>query len=270
MKDQRYALTIELIKNWAPHTVSAQFAYSTERDYVSKGLALRDAIDFNQKNTTLLLGTAVNFDQAWGYYQPEPASKNTIDGVVGLTQVLDPNTLITANLTLGSARGYLTEPYKVVELNGTLVGEKRPDQKTKEIAFLSLTRFLDSMDASAELSYRYYHDSFGIGVHTLELAWYKQLSREWILRPMVRYYRQSAADFYDVRFSGAPDFYSADYRLSALSAMGYGIKLIWMPSKSLSFDVDVQRYEQRGLDGVTSPDLYPGATIVMVGATLWL
>ncbi|MCX7009015.1 MAG: DUF3570 domain-containing protein, partial [Kiritimatiellaeota bacterium] len=101
------------------------------------------------------------------------------------------------------------------------------------------------------------------------LTVYKKLGTDWIVRPMLRYYRQNAADFYAVRFSGAPDVYSADYRLSAIESLGYGLKLIWKPTKSLSFDVDVERYMQRGLDGITSSDLYPNATIVMVGATLW-
>jgi hypothetical protein len=268
--DERYGLVIELNKQWAPHTFGIQLAYSTESDYDSKGLALRDAIDFNQKNTTLLLGVSLNHDMVQGYYQPDATAKNTVDAMIGVTQLLDPNTFITANLTLGRSQGYLTDPYKVVELNGTLIPEKRPEERTKQIAYLALNRYFDSMEGSAELSYRFYHDSFGVAANTFTFSWYQKLNAQWILRPMLRYYQQGAADFYAVRFSGAPDVYSADYRLSELTAMGYGLKLIWKPTKSLSFDVDVERYEQRGGDGVTSPDAYPGATIVMVGATLWL
>ena len=59
-------------------------------------------------------------------------------------------------------------------------------------------------------------------------------------------------------------------RVSALSAVGYGLKLIWQPSKTLSFDVDVERYTEQGRDGVTASDAYPSATIIMLGATIWL
>ncbi|TAN37681.1 MAG: DUF3570 domain-containing protein [Verrucomicrobia bacterium] len=268
--DHRYGLTLELDKIIGAHTVAAQFAYSTESDYNSKGLTLRDSINFNQKNTTLLLGVSANHDLVQGFWQPDAATKNTYEGIVGVTQLLDPKTFVTLNLTLGRAQGYLTDPYKVVELNGELVPERRPEDRNKQILYLALTRYLESMDASAELSYRYYHDTFNITANTVTFAWYQKLSREFTLRPMLRYYQQSAADFYAVRFSGTPEFYSADYRLSELSAVGYGLKLIWMPSKTLSFDLDVERYEEQGHDGVTSPDAYPGATIVMIGATLWL
>ncbi len=267
--DQRYGLVLELIKTWERHTVAAQFAYSTESDYVSKGLALRDAIDFNQKNTTLLLGVSANHDLVQGYYQPDTTTKNSYDGMIGVTQLLDPKTFITVNLTLGQSSGYLTDPYKVVELNGTLIPEKRPDSRNKQVVYLALNRFIEPAEASAEVSYRYYHDSFGIMAHTLTFAWYQKLGEHFILRPMVRYYQQGAANFYAERFADAPEYYSADYRLSELSALGYGLKLIWKPAQRLSFDVDFERYEQQGRDGVTSQDAYPAATILMVGATLW-
>ena len=267
--DQRYGLVLDLIKTFEHHTLGLQFAYSTESDYDSKGLALRDAIDFNQKNTTLLVGASLNHDLANGYYQPTPTSKNAVDGMIGVTQLLDPKTIVTANLTLGRAQGYLTDPYKVVELNGQLVGERRPEERAKQVLYLSLTRAITDMDASLEFSYRFYHDTFGIAANTFEVAWYQKLGSSFILRPMARYYQQGAADFYAVRFSGSPEFYSADYRLSELSALGFGLKLIWKITPRFSVDIDAERYEQQGRDGVTAADAYPGATIIMAGATLW-
>jgi hypothetical protein len=105
------------------------------------------------------------------------------------------------------------------------------------------------------LSYRYYNDSFGIQAHTLGLAWYQKLGEHLILRPAIRYYIQGAADFYDLRFEGAPDVYSSDYRVSEFSSLGYGVKLIWRPVDRFSLDVAVDRYVQEGLDGVTADDM---------------
>ncbi|MCX6997766.1 MAG: DUF3570 domain-containing protein, partial [Kiritimatiellaeota bacterium] len=160
--------------------------------------------------------------------------------------------------------------YKVVELNGRLVPENRPGEKTKQVIYLALTHYFEAADASAEVSYRHYRDSFGINANTWTLSWYQKFGEHFVLRPMVRYYQQGAADFYAVRFSDAPEFYSADYRLSQLRAMGYGLKLIWKPTSNLSFDAALERYEQSGRDGVTSPDAYPSATVVMLGCSVWL
>ena len=54
------------------------------------GIAYNEAIDFNQRNTTVSLGAAHNFDEVSGTYQPEFASKGTTDFLLGVTQLLGP------------------------------------------------------------------------------------------------------------------------------------------------------------------------------------
>ena len=58
------------------------------------------------------------------------------------------------------------------------------------------------------------------------------------MRPLFRYYDQSEADFYAVQFDGAPEFYSSDYRISALTSLGYGLKLIYAPNSRVQFDAE--------------------------------
>jgi hypothetical protein len=55
-----------------------------------------------------------------------------------------------------------------------------------------------------------------------------------------------------------------------MSALGYGLKLIWMPDDRFSMDVAVDRYVQEGMDGVTADDVYPSALAVMAGIRIWL
>jgi hypothetical protein len=268
--DTRLSFNVELIKRVGRHTPSVMVSHSSEEDYVSWGVAMRDAIDFNQKNTTLLLGASLNADQVEGAWVLGAQDKTTYDGLVGLTQVLDRKTLFTVNFSAGKADGYLNDPYKVVELNGELVGEQRPDSKDKVAVYLAINRYVENLRGSAELSYRYYDDSFGIRADTVGLAWYQKVGEHWTVRPAVRVYQQSAADFYAVSFTGSPDYYSADYRLSEFMALGYGLKVIWAPTDRLAFDVSYDRYEQDGQDGVTPEDAYPQANAIMVGCRIWL
>jgi hypothetical protein len=184
--------------------------------------------------------------------------------------VLSPTTLLTLNAVRGRVSGLLSDPYKVTELNGAIMPERRPDNKDKNIAYISLAQYFDALNGSLEGSYRYYNDTFGIDAHTITLAWYQKIGRQWVVRPMLRYYDQAEADFYAVRFSGAPEFYSSDYRVSAMTALGYGLKAIWMPTARLSFDAGFERYEQSGKDGVTPDEVYPKANIFIVGARVWL
>ena len=266
--DTRVAGNVELSKKIGRHTPSLSLSYSHETDYLSRGVAVKDSIDFNKKNTTLLVGAAGTFDDI----EPEGRSsdeKTTVDVLVGVTQVLDPVTLVNLSATVGRTDGYLTDPYKVVELNGVLVGEKRPDTKDKQILYGSMTRYFEPLNGSLETGYRFYNDSFGIQAHTLSLAWYQKLGEHWMVRPLFRYYTQSEADFYGVRFAGSPGDYSSDYRLSEMSSYGGGLKVIWSPNSRVSVDLSYERYQQQGLDNETPDELYPAANMIMVGVRLW-
>ena len=49
------------------------------------------------------------------FYQSGLAKKRSNDLIVGLTQLLDPHTSLTANLVWDRATGYLSDPYKLVQ-----------------------------------------------------------------------------------------------------------------------------------------------------------
>ena len=269
VEDERTAVNLELTKILGDHAFTGGLSYSQESDYKSTGLALQDAISFNQKNTTLLLGTAYTMDKVDSFIRGGVQDKDTIDLLVGLTQVIDANTLFNIDLTLGQVSGYLDDPYKVVELNGKLVPEHRPDSKDKKILYMSISHMFPELEGTLETGYRLYTDSFGSTSHTLMLDWFQKLGGGFILSPSLRYYQQSAVDFYDIRFTGSPEFYSSDYRLSDLRAIGYGLKLIYMPTEKWSIDAGVERYDQQGTDGRTAADMYPSANIVTLGARIW-
>jgi hypothetical protein len=220
VEDERTGFNLEMAKKWGRHTTVLGLNYSTESDYESRGISIRDGIDFNKKNTTLNYGVAYLDDVISASTMPEEETKQTYDFMIGLTQVLDRNTLASLNLTWGRSEGYLTDPYKGVELNGDFVAERRPEDKDKLVVYLSLSHYIESLRGAWEAGLRYYDDTFGIQAQTLSASWHQHLSDTVVLSPVVRFYQQTAADFYGVRFSGDPEFYSADYRLSRSSRPG--------------------------------------------------
>ena len=268
--DERVGASITASKRWGRHTPSLTLSYSDETDYLSLGASLQDAVDFNKKNTTFIFGGAYTDDTLSPANGQPDGSKRTVDVILGATQVLTPTTLLTVNLVAGEVSGLLTDPYKVVELNGAIVPEKRPDSKSRVIGYVDLNQFITPLNGSLDLGFREYSDDFGIRAETVTLAWFQKLGPQFILSPRARYYTQTAADFYDVTFSGSPQFYSSDYRVSALTAVGYGLKAIWIPSSRCSLDLEYERYTQEGTDGITSQDAYPSADIVIAGVRIWL
>jgi hypothetical protein len=282
--DIRRAGFVEPSFTFGRHTLAPQIAYSLEEDYESVGVSLNYLVDFNQRNTTLNLAVAHNFDRVGGFHLGnEREDKDATDFLIGLTQVLTPTTLFNATLTLGTASGYLSDPYKGFRFTGypdpnALFPEKRPGHRTKQIVSTTLTQFVEPLDAGAELTYRFYHDSFALAGHTVTLEWFQSIGRYLTVAPLIRYYHQADAYFYRLSFdadpsdpynpSPIPQFYSADYRLSTFRSLTCGVSLTLKLGWQLYFDAAYKRYDMRGLDGATPQSSYATANVYTAGLRL--
>jgi hypothetical protein len=284
MHDIRNAFNLGADIPWGINQITPQFAYSTESDYQSIGVSLTDALELNQKNTVLTLGVSHDFDQVQPKFWPTAKDKDTTDVLLGVTQILGPGTLLSANLTLGVANGFLADPYRGFRFEDYpdptgLFPEQRPDHRTKEVVLVTLTQHVDPLDASAELSYRFYHDSFAITAQTVALHWYQNVGKHLVVAPTFRYYYQTAASFYSTELPGdptdpfstvpIPSYYSADYRLSQMETFSYGLTVTAKLGSHVFLDAGYMRYDMRGLDGVTSQSAYPDANVITVGARIW-
>lgn len=286
--ERRKAWNAELARQFKRVNLSVGFGNSRESDYVSNGWSVNTVTDFNQKNTMLLLGFAGTDDKIKVLYSSRAprAHKHTNDVIGGITQLLNPLTSVTANVTWGRARGFLQDPYKLVQKSTQIFpgvflpitsNENRPDYREKWIVFLGLNRSFPEARGALDASYRFYHDTFSTDAHTLDLAWFQRLGEKFILRPSLRLYEQSAPFFYHynldsttiVPIAGAPrpqgPFYSSDFRLSAMRTCTYGLKLIWNVTDAFQCDVAVEHYDMRGRDGVTPQSAYADARIFTVG-----
>lgn len=217
-QDIRRAGSVELDWTAGRFISRPQVAYSEESDYRSIGLSWNQSIEFNQKNTVLNLGVSRNFDQVTGFWLRNKTlwkDKDTWDGLIGLTQLLGPKTYLTANVSVGVADGYLTDPYKGVHFRydypvdgynadpSAAVGENRPDQRIKQVGYLGLTHFVTPLNASVDGNYRLHRDDWGIWAHTATLQWHQKIGEKLVISPLARYHLQSAADFYAPVFNGS-------------------------------------------------------------------
>lgn len=276
MHDERKALSLELPITLGVHSLSPQFSYSEESDYVSTGAAFNYTVALNEKNTMLTLGLAHTWDRVrddHGVTQDKQSS----DFLLGVNQLLGPKTVLGVNFTYGQASGYLNDPYRfIVAANDLQIDaenpsgyvERRPTEREKFIGRVSVTQFITPAHASVETAYRFYHDSFGIDAHLFELAWYQKLGKRVVISPGFRYYYQTAANFYYELLpdsNNKPAYYSSDYRLSELQSLTFGVNVTVKATRWLTFDAGYKRYLMEGLDGVTSPTAYPSANVFTVG-----
>ncbi len=268
-KDQRLGINMEGEHHSGDWIYSGGIAFGNESDYTSLAGTAKIAREFNHKATLVTLGVSADHDWVLDPVAHGWDGKDTLESLVGLTQAIDPKTLLTLGGTLGASWGYLDDQYKYALLNDVVVHEQRPDTRERRVAMLLLNRAFDSLNGSLEASYRYYNDSFGINAHTFGLAWYQRVGQHLIIAPEARCYQQSAADFYAVSFTGNPTNFSSDYRLSKLASITYGMRVTWKFSEKFNFSVAYDRYSMWGRDGVTSGDAYPSANIITAGFKLW-
>jgi hypothetical protein len=287
LTERRKAWSATFSRQFKAINVALGASNSRESDYVSTGWSLNTITDFNQKNTSLLVGLAGTDDDIRVFYQPERAKKRGHDVIVGVTQLLDPRTSVTFNLTWGRSRGYLSDPYKLVQKATEIFPgvslpltfpENRPTERDKWIGLAGINRAFPELNGTVDLSYRLYHDTYDTTAHTVDVAWFQHLGERLILRPGLRCHQQDAASFYYYQLDGATvvpvsgpprtngPFYSSDYRLSALRTYTYGLKLIWNATEALQFDAAFERYDMRGTDRVTPQSAYCRAKIITVGA----
>jgi len=290
--------------NWTvPFTrvdqVSVGGKVSAEDDFLSATVSASIAHDFNDKNTTLSFGIDNEFDSIHPIGgAPVPGSDyelaekqaggKTKDGVgvlLGVTQVMTRSWLSEFNISIDRFHGYLNDPYKITSIIDGVGGtagyeyESRPDQRTRKSANWE-NRVAWSSQVSTALSLRYMSDDWRVRSDTAQLHLRWTLSnRHRYIEPTVRWYRQTAADFY-LPFllsteKPATSYQSSDSRLGAFRALTYGVKyaqklpgLGSRPESEISIRAEYyqQTLEERtpvpaGLRGL---DLYPGLEAVLV------
>lgn len=256
MSEERKAADAKLTRHFGRSALSASVAYSDEHDYTSKALGLQGRWSSEDNNTTLTLGHAVSVDRidntSNGSNTAINQRKRGREFLVGVTQALTPQDLVQVNLTRSLARGYMNDPYKLLDV--------RPDGRNAWIGLVRWNHHLEGRDAAIRSSYRYYTDSYGVRAHTLSLEW-AQTTGAWTLTPGVRYHSQGAASFFvpPVRQAdGSIDMgasigavasqagpRSMDQRLAAYGAVTLSMKAAYQLTPHDSVDVKVERYMQR-------------------------
>jgi hypothetical protein len=289
-RDTRVAITAE----WQQpvgrlFTISGGISGSAEYDYLHLGANAKLSRDFNNRNTTLSGGFAYSNDEldpVGGI--PEPLSqmrnvradddgppsgratqdtKEGLDRVVGLTQVISRNLLVQLNYSYSESTGYLNDPYKILSAVDPVTGEavpitlppgiegpshlnyyeNRPDSRAKHSLYAQGKYYMSGK--VLDTSYRYMTDDWEIDSHTLDVKLRLPFGDTRYLEPHVRLYTQSAADFYRISLTDGeplPVYASADYRLADFDALTAGIKFGWKTRGGNDMSMRLEYYGQTG------------------------
>ena len=309
-KDTRVQLNAQWTQPLAEnYTGSAGVHISKEYDYLSLGVNGNLAYDFNQKNSTVSLGLSYFQDTfepeggipvafasmpvAFGDNDAENSNvkadfnntrridsddKTTADIMIGFTQVINRRMLTQFNYSYSKVDGYLNDPFKilsVVDNKGIAQDyryENRPDSRVKQSVFAQTKYHFDKN--IIDVSYRYMWDDWEIDSHTIDSRLRIPLSSNSYIEPHLRFYQQTAADFYQpflAQENATPEFASADYRIGEMSAytvgLKYGMKL--SDGNDLSFRLEYYRQDPKNAGhqapgALADVDLYESVDAVLV------
>ncbi|HEX5789140.1 MAG TPA: DUF3570 domain-containing protein [Woeseiaceae bacterium] len=307
--DTRYALTA----GWKQplgrlNTFGVGVSASSEYDYTHAGFNTQFARDFNDRNTTLSAALAIardEIDPVGGTpLELSPMldvgdlsnrrgaeSKEVVDVVFGLTQVISRNTLVQVNYSWSDASGYLTDPYKVLSVVDPETGvtlpravtpevvgpshaflyEGRPEERSKQSLYGQVRHYMNGK--VLDVSYRYMTDDWDIDSHTVDTHLRWPVGTASYLEPHLRFYAQTEASFYSPSLPAGipiPAFASSDYRLGRFQALTAGVKYGWRMRGDHEMSVRLEWYQQRGdvpadmlVGGQSAADVYPDLDAVI-------
>jgi hypothetical protein len=222
-------------------TYSAGIINSEESDYAADTSFFSISQDMFGDLTTVTLGYKRGWDKVSKNLKQPDGSKvhDPIFGVkdtdrrgytLGLSQILTRNLILGLNYEVQTDEGFLNNPYRQVRFVDTLDPkgwnnefEQYPRTHTSN-AFSARLKYYLPYRAALDGQYRFYSDTWGIGAHTVELNYTHPAWKRWIFDGKVRYYTQTAADFYQDLFPREQfaNFIARDKELATYQAITVG------------------------------------------------
>ena len=145
---------------------------------------------------------------------------------LGVTQILSPRWIMSANAEVLSDDGFLGSPYRIARVFGAAVPEKTPRTRSGRALKFRLIGDLNARDA-LHLDYRYYWDTWDIKAHTAEVGYSRHFGELWLADASLRYYAQNKALFYSDNASTETTYISRNRQLSTFNSVGLGAKVAY-------------------------------------------
>jgi hypothetical protein len=209
--------------------LSLSTASSSEPDYEATSISGDIAQEVFGGMTTVSLGLTRGSDKVGKHGSPEFADTALHwRHRLGLTQILTPNWLASANFEAVSDDGFLGSPYRAARVFGAAIPERDPRTRTSRAADFRIAGDLGEL-GSVHADYRYFWDTWDIRARTLELGYSRYfsdsgLNNRWLVDTYLRYYTQTHALFYSDNATVETLYVSRNRQLSTFNDIGIGVR----------------------------------------------
>lgn len=273
--------------------LSLSYTNSDENDYEANAANFGVSMDMFGNMTTVSMGYAYSWDTVSQNNNAAFGEKDVRrqNYKLGVSQVLSKDMLLEVNYEGITDEGFLNNPYRSVfyESGGIRTSQKEKYPNTRTSSALALrTKYYLPWRAALSGEYRFFADSWDIDAHTVKFGYTHPFSGGWLVEGSVRYYTQTAADFYSdlFPFKDAQNFLARDKELSTFTSNTLGFKLSydlvkngWRPidrgSLNLAYDYiqfDYDDFRDARVTGVTpgTEPLYSfSASVLQLFVSVW-
>lgn len=282
IRERRDAAEVKIARRMDNWSLGLSRNVSFEKDYASRAFGIEAKVDLAEKNTTLQMGLGRSSDEIRSVEDPTlNERRRTREFLIGVTQIIDPRSIVQSNLQFTRGKGYFNDPYRFTttffsDAAPIFYTDVRPGERKQTAWLTRYRRSMPDFQGVAAIEYRYYTDDWGVRSHTFDASFTRTIAEGWKVTPALRYYTQTQADFYRTvlpeSIRGRQDVASSsDQRLAAFGGLQPSVKVTYVLQGGATIDVAVSSYEQRGswkLGGSGSAGLEPfRARSVMAGIT---
>ncbi len=229
------------------YSLGGGLSFSQEFDYTSLGGNVLFAKLLNQGNTELSAKASVFLDHwkiilpvelrdqennGFKYKQGDSAPRNSYNLALSWSQVINKELQMALLADIGYQTGQLGTAYQRVYFkdgdananNDPVFSEKMPDHRFKLPVGLRLNYFMSDHFILRSF-YRYYHDSWGLNAHTVELELPYKVTPFLSIAPFYRFYSQNGVKYFKPYGEHllTDEYYTSDYDLSKFNSNMFGV-----------------------------------------------
>ena len=235
---------------------------SDENDYDSLSFGAEYERDFNKKLTTFSIAADFSIDDIEPTdsdvfpTRPVVESKHSASMFLSLSQVINRHSIAQISFGYTKKEGFLSDPYKLVQVDSDLIADSRPSEKTSKTISVKYRYFIDELDAAFHTDYRHYWDDWKVKSHTISINYVQPIAWNITIKPGIRFYNQKASFFYQ-DFYDKPrvdNLYSTDYRLSEFGTITYSLDLT-RPFGDVTAHLTLQKYQSGGSKGFANANV---------------
>jgi hypothetical protein len=229
VNSHRQEVGLSATRKYGDSKVTIGGAFSKENFYrATTGLASVSR-DFGAGNTTVAAGFSFSLNQPTLHPLPDIEHQYQSGGFATVTQTISKTSIVQLGYEVGHIAGYQDNPYLRADLNGVMVLGHVPDARTRQTLSARLRQALPA-NTYLEADYRHYFDDWDVTSNTFSIGVSHHVGGQVLFNLAYRRYDQTGAFFWAPVYTGAPEFYTADFRLEPFNSNNYTGRVVLTPT----------------------------------------